>query len=345
VIPLMIASLNRDMVGENQDLTGSSLLLIRSPAATPGFADVLLETLLEAAFDEAKGFGGMGGFPLFRRAETPFMAGSDHYVLADPTVGIPCPMLNQWPDRFYHTSLDTLDKVDPHMLARVGAVAATYAYWIAKAGPQEATWLGHEMVARFKGKILRLVQGKVTEVMGEKTEGISAVLDELKRQVEFLVEREGAAMASLKRLSPGLDVERWEREVAEFARAELARGEAIIRDQAGVLPQTPPPEPTEEEMRAADMVPRRLYRGPIWVQSHLHRLSPTDRERWYRLGKEYKEAMWVVPILAFYWADGKRTLLKIAQRVELETGRREVSLLVEYFELLSKMGLVTLQDT
>ena len=343
-IPRMIAGLNLDMVGEDQDRTGSSLLLVRSPAATPSFADALLEALLEAASDEAKGFGGMGGFSLFRRAETPFMAGSDHYVLADPTVGVPCPMLNQWPDRFYHTSLDTLDKVDPRMLARVGAVAATYAYWIANAGPQEAVWLGHEMVARFKGEILRLVQGKVTEVMGEKTAGLSTVLNELKRQGEFLVEREHGALASLKRLSPSLDVEGWKREVAEFARAELARGQAIIRDQVEELPQTPPTEPTEEEKRAAGMIPRRLYRGPIWAPRYLHKLSPADRERWYRLGKEYKEAMRVVPVLALYWADGKRTLLEIAQRVELEMGRREVSLLMEYFELLSRMGLITMHE-
>jgi hypothetical protein len=34
-------------------------------------------------------------------------------------------MITQWPDKFYHTSTDTLDKVDSTMLARVGTIAAT----------------------------------------------------------------------------------------------------------------------------------------------------------------------------------------------------------------------------
>jgi len=49
-----------------------------------------------------------------------------------------------------------------------------------------------------------------------------------------------------------------------------------------------------------------------------------------------------LPILAQYWADGERTVLEIADLVEMETRQRDVELLVEHFRLLAKMGLVKL---
>jgi len=44
-----------------------------------------------------------------------------------------------------------------------------------------------------------------------------------------------------------------------------------------------------------------------------------------------------------YWADGKRSLLEIADLIELETGQRDVELLVEYFQTLAKLNLVELE--
>ena len=44
--------------------------------------------------------------------------------------------------------------------------------------------------------------------------------------------------------------------------------------------------------------------------------------------------------LALYWVDGTRSLLDIADLVELETGGRDVELLLAYFRLLEKLGFV-----
>ena len=72
-------------------------------------------------------------------------------------------MIIHWPDKFYHTSEDTPDKVSPDSLARSGALAAIYAYWLAAAGPAEAEWLGHLMVARFAAQA-----GREAAATGEK---------------------------------------------------------------------------------------------------------------------------------------------------------------------------------
>ena len=132
-----LAGLNLDMVGADQCQTNGICEFVSLPAAGAAFADHLLNWLRQPFSDG------------IRYKEAPFASGSDHYILSDPSVGIPTPMINDWPDKFYHTSADTPDKVSPAALARSGALAALYAYWLAAAGPADAAWLGHLMVSRF----------------------------------------------------------------------------------------------------------------------------------------------------------------------------------------------------
>lgn len=354
LIPGVVAAINLDMVGEDQNQTGSSLLLIGSPHATPSFVDTLAVELFEAVSDDASGFGGTGSYPLFRWAETPYMPGSDHYILADPSVGIPCPMLNQWPDKFYHTSFDTLDRVSPDMLARAGTIAGTYVYFLAHAGLHDTLWLARAMVARFKCQIISRMQEAITHAMAVTGEGAAAALAgqiaEVERRTGYEIHRARAALQSLQRLSPDLPVDTYADDVDRFAREELSQTLITIGGQAaglgiGELPAPPEPEPDEHERRAAVLVPRRRHRGPIdmAIRARRRRLSPEDRERMYQLAKEHKSAMQVIPVLALYRADGRRTLAGIIDLVELETGKRETGLLVEYFELLEKMELIDIE--
>ncbi len=142
-----LAGLNLDMVGADQAQTGGQWELVDLPLAGASFADHLLAWLREPFLDGV------------RHTETTFSAGSDHYILSDPTVGIPSPMLIHWPDKFYHTSEDTPEKVSPDSLARSGALAAVYAYWLAGAGAAEAKWLGHWMIMAAASPARRISRG------------------------------------------------------------------------------------------------------------------------------------------------------------------------------------------
>ena len=349
-IPRVIAGVNLDMVGQNQELCGSSFLIERPPAATPSFAPDLMERLREELFDGAPSHTGLGSYPLFRHAVTPFSGGSDHYILSDPSVGVPTPMLIQWPDKFYHTSEDTLDKVDPAMLAHVGSLAATYAYFLAVAGPQETTWLGHEMVTRHKARLGRVLQQAMTEMLTlEDGEKLARLAADLERRVAYLVGRECEALDTLRRLWPEGDalIADLQHEVTIAAEHELDRVRAALVQRVSALgldalPPVARPEPDEWTTRAGAMIPRRRYPGPASWRDHQHLLSPEERERWRKLVKAREKGGRTLPILAQYWADGERTVLEIADLVEMETGQRDVELLVEHFRLLAKMGLVEL---
>lgn len=87
---------NLDMVGENQNITGSYLDIVSPPWSLPSFIGELLSSNLEN--------------PGFKRNEGHYTGGSDHYIFDDSTVSVPFTSLTQWPDRFYHSSEDTVDK-------------------------------------------------------------------------------------------------------------------------------------------------------------------------------------------------------------------------------------------
>jgi aminopeptidase YwaD len=336
-IPHMIAGLNLDMVGQDQIKCGSSFLVEYPPDALPSFAPDLLVRLREMLLPQVKTYTNLGGYPLFRCAVTPFSGGSDHYIFSDPSVGVPMPMIIQWPDRFYHTTADTLDKVDPAMLGNTCVLSAAYVYWLAQAGEPEARWLASEMSARFRQRVIGMMQSASTEAWDDRGEGKTHKLnrDHVHRQLRYETERHRAALTSLTRLAP-IDVSAWQASAGAFADAEfnLVAGR-LPEGSAGI----------EIDGEAARMLPRRLVRGPISGDSRVARLAEAERDEWWDLNQRMrKEASRTVPALAQYWTDGQRTVAEIGQLVTLETGLEATHLLVEYFRFLERLGLVMLGE-
>ena len=170
-IPNIVAGINLDMVGHDQEVTKAPLLVERTPEASPSYVNYLLARILKDLTEEAENLGGTGRYALFKWAVTPYSGGSDHYILSDPTVGIPTPMIIHWPDLFYHTSQDTVDKVSPEELKRVVMMTSTYAYFLANAGYEEGLWLANLVVAEAKKRLLETVQEGLSSIMakyGEK---------------------------------------------------------------------------------------------------------------------------------------------------------------------------------
>jgi aminopeptidase YwaD len=351
----LVAGLNLDMVGEDQEQTGSSWLIERPPDAAASFAPDLLVWLrdempaLKGMADVSASHTHLGAYPLYRQAEVPFSGGSDHLALSDPTVGVPTPMIIQWPDRFYHTSADTPDRTDPHSLARAAALAAAYACWLAMAGVEETRWLGYQMVARYKARIAGVAQAAVTEALatGEGLE-LACQAQALDRRLSYLLERQKLALATLERLEPvACLVEDLQAEVGRATQQELswARGLLDLHTASlglAGLPAVPAEEPSEQEREASRLVPRRQVRGPVSFGVELSHLDATDQDAWRRLTEARKGAEHTLTTLALYWADGRRSVLDIVDLVEMEAGVRDIELLLAFFRLLEKAGRVAL---
>jgi aminopeptidase YwaD len=330
-LPRTVAGLNLDMVGEDQEQTDSSWLLIRGSDALPSFAEPLLEALREGYFGQAHSFSGQGDFPLFRHAVVPFSNGSDHYILGDPSVGIPSPMLIQWPDRFYHTTADTIEKVSPASLARSAALAATYAYFVASAGPREVAWLAREMNYRFEARLARKLQSAATAALG----GAAPEGPDWARRVAFRLDRQATALESLRRLDPSFDPQPWRVAAASIADAAWARARDVLEDwrvaDAEMLSDTD-----------AALVPLRRYRGPVSLRPHLRRLPAEQRDAARAMLRRHGAFADLPADVALYWADGQRTLAEILDLTELETQVRDAEGLVGYFKLLERLELIEL---
>ncbi len=114
-----IFALNLDMVGGDPRLNGGSLNLIESSSSSPSIEEAVVSYFLEKEAKSNKSFGGSSELPYMPlNPRVPFEFGSDHDVIA--SYGIPAVMINQWPDRYYHTNEDSPEKISPQTLQIVG---------------------------------------------------------------------------------------------------------------------------------------------------------------------------------------------------------------------------------
>jgi hypothetical protein len=120
------AMINLDMIGADPTKSGSVLNLYRTPFSLPSTLNNVVRYWLQREAkrkDDRLEDGIVAPLPF---DYLQYSAGSDHFMLTDSTVGIPAVMLNQSPDRFYHTSTDTVDKLDTRQMAyssRIGALS------------------------------------------------------------------------------------------------------------------------------------------------------------------------------------------------------------------------------
>ena len=345
LIPQIVAGINLDMVGENQAKTGSVLMVESPPAAMPSFAPALLSRLRDDVVEAKMSFGHAGTrLRLFRSQTTFFSGGSDHMVTSDPTVGIPTPMLIQWPDSFYHTTADTMENVDARSLWLAGTLAGSYLYWLAAAGRDEALWLGWEMLHRYERDLAGAVGDALVAMADLAPQEQAKAWRELNDLAAFRQEQVEAALGSLARLAPvddalpGLLVDLH----------DLSDG-ILDRARHQVRPRRLPEVPFEEDAwsrRAAHIVPRRLYRGPIMEMGSPRSLFDFDADDLATWRSLYEQTPnWRrVRALAEYWTNGRRNLAEIARLVALESGQRAGETIETWFNLLAKAGLMALDE-
>lgn len=317
-----VAAINLDMVGESQAQCGSTFLLEQAPHFLGSFADELLARVRTAAQDWVRDFSGAGHYSLARLADVPYSGGSDHALWLDPAMGVPCPMLIQWPDRYYHTDLDSPDRCDPDSLALAVRSAATYAGFVAMAGADEIRWL-LQLVAR--GARRRML----------------AALDRPRPRLAAEAERERAlrALASVERLTTGLPA-------GHAVRLALASHLPLAVDELeGFWDSEILPAVVHEPVVIA------VTPGRVPVRD-LGALLPPMRgllSGWDALGESRQQRLYAVESaipggsttldLAWFACDGVRGIHDIAARLALEGHDTDGAALEEWFELLAALGL------
>ena len=350
-IPKIVAALNLDMVGEDQDKTGSVLTVHKTSDSLPSYVNAVIEAIFEEAQKELAAFGSKPRTASFRHTVEEFSSGSDHYIYSDPTVGIACPMMIQWPDKFYHTSADTIDKVSPHSLAKVATIAATYAYFLANAGDIEGPWIASQVISREKTSIIKTVQATLDKAACAEMDPreVDKHRDWLREKLEFDTEVAAEAMRSIKRIAPNIDgtVGPLTSELMTYADEEYDHAVKVMEDLAEKqgITELPDYEPEEKTLpEGAEKVPEKLYRGPVSSRPWVAKLGKEDREALRALNKKHNVTYGGPMTLALYWTDGSRSIAEISRMVELESGSTNLAYMVEYFGFMEKMDLVKLDN-
>jgi len=338
-IPVTTAGINLDMVG-SQGTLKSPLLLERTPDALPSFVNDLAEIILEELDSES---GTNPQTPVsVKPGGSPLSGRSDHLVLSDPSVGIPCPLVFHWPDVSYHSSLDTADKLDPVEMEKAGKLAAAYTFFIASAGRTEVEWLAAVMCRKAKERISKEVIEILKDFDSRKTrkeienedrkKQIKKAKYSFSERLDYFLERELLSLRSVKRLGYTV-TEDLEKELIEFVDAQKKRIPAI--------------EPGREGKGCASTstcswIPKRIYRGPISMRKTLLELPYKERRVYGRKMDKYRDVRFTGD-LAVYWSDGKRTLSHIARLITYEIGKSSLEFLKWYFEFLQVHGLIELK--
>jgi len=358
-ISRIIAGVNLDMVGHDQDLTKGPLLVEKTPEANPSYVNYLMVKIMKDLAKDGENFGGTGKYALFKWAVTPYSGGSDHYVLSDPSVGVPTTMIIHWPDLYYHTSLDTIDKVSAEELKRVVVMTSTYAYFFANAGYEECLWLANQVTTEAKTRLLDTVQGELSQLMAEedkseKPERIVKALKEVEERVSYVLNREIGALWSIDKIVPKKEkrmskayLRNLETDVKRLAKRDLERVRQAAKMYSkakgyGELPVFKKPKMKKDEKTAAEMVPRRIYRGPISMDLALEKMTEESRVAYWKMMLKKKKLESTLD-LAVYWTDGVRSLLEISKLVKQEAGKVDLGFLIDYFRILSQYGLIKVE--
>ena len=157
----VIAGLCLDSVGQDFGICGGEFVLFQSPETNASFIDGLMEHLFAAAAAEPIGRFSWDSYATFPWHTEPFW-GNDAFI-SDGFFDIPTPQMSTWPDRFYHSSMDTPDQMSENTLGRAGAIAGTYLYLLATAGAREALWFAGLAARDWKRRICHALSMEVVD--------------------------------------------------------------------------------------------------------------------------------------------------------------------------------------
>jgi hypothetical protein len=260
-----------------------------------------------------------GGKEPLRAEYSAYSMGSDHDVYQDSSFGIPAIYLNDWPDRYIHTNLDTAANIDPTKLKRAGFIGAASGYFLAGMNADGAR---SALIAIDFDRLLRMNSAAVRAAQLSESESGNLIWQYLNSEV--------GRFESINRIVP-----------QPIALGEVAFERYIPIQTLANHAGTPKPATGDGLMVFAR---KTQPAGPLAVfgydyfevewakRGHTTKPKLLEYEgRWGR-GEEY-----AYEVLNF--ADGKRNVQQIRDAVSAEYGPVPLELVLEYLKALQEIGV------
>jgi hypothetical protein len=309
-----VAAMTVDTPAASYDLAGTEYTLYLNPHVAMSYADALIVRIAAECLPPTR--------PWHWHE---FMPGTDSYF-GDPSIGIP----DVWPYsgtgvQTHHNSEDKPETVDARSLRDLTAMIATYLYFNATAGEQEAPWLEQITLEQSFQRIESAASDALNGVLSGDAESGSYGLE----RVAYFAERGKEAVLSALRVVPigrhGDVEQRMQPVLADintFGDLELAR----LR-QAGAKPATAKPDPEAEKI-----IVQRKRMGTL-------PLDDLPQDQW----DGHPSGAWdTTATIALYWCDGKRNLARVIHLTEMELGPKHFDF-DGYFRFLERHGYVSFE--
>jgi len=355
-----VAGINLDMVGQNQELCKSTLNLDRTPDSLPSYLNDYVFSLIEQSIKEFDTVTGFGSSSTFRYNTTTFSGGSDHAEFTNSTIGVPCIMLLQWPDMFYHTSMDTIDKVSEDSLKRIGWITTVAALTLANATADTAYFLANHTASKGISRIEDTAREAAEELFKKKEdpklkEKPAELAKELaktslryKNKIAHIIWREQEATKSVQKLgeNPELNalINKLCEDIANQGQQKIARLEEVLNFIAKTLAITIPTklEETEADAELKRLIPKRLFKGTLNFDLLKKVLGEKEYE-WYQEIDEKERSFHNKAAEFVNFMDGKRNAYDILKAVSAEYSETNPEYALKFLRDLEKANLITFQ--
>jgi aminopeptidase YwaD len=326
------AVVHMDMVGGGPE-TKAVFHVTRGPMSLPSFVQNVAWAFAVWVNEESDQFAAMGKaeYPLLSaeggkeplRAEySAYSMGSDHDVYQDSSFAIPAIYLNDWPDRYIHTNLDTAANLDPTKLKRAAFIGAASGYFLAGMSEHNLPTVlrlvkfdSQRLVLDIAEKRDQVSQYDGGEIQRAESDGIRPLV---KSVTDFLNMSFDYGVPALARMSQNLDLN---------SEGMSVKTMLLAGDFGKTWKRRPEP-------KGPTAVFGYDYFEAEWAK-HGHTTKPKllEYQGLWGGGEEY-----AYEVLNF--ADGNRNTQQIRDVVSAEYGPIPAELILEYLKALEEIGLV-----
>ncbi|MDP2886859.1 MAG: M28 family peptidase [Ignavibacteria bacterium] len=355
-----LCNINMDMVGEWLSRNKSYMCLMRTTYGNPHFVNDVVENYFR--------FVGEGNqehlqnrsnyFPVTHRivaptgADEPFYysiethyGASDHEVFNDWGVQVPGIMMIAWPDQWYHTSGDHVDKADPTQLKRVAVIGAASAYTIATADDAMATRIAGEITSNATARLGHQMVRGLEELNKATKETLAEAYRAARVYLEAAAMNEKNTLETILQLAVdkkrvGEYLASTKKSVEQIAKTELDVLERHMRTTAEGLKAEPVTiQFSALEKKASKMFPKPTVKvkenGYGGYREYLPRTQTTRGQ-----GESRRLDRSELQLLI----NGKNSILDIKNMLDAQAERRtDLQDVMNYVEILKTAGLVDME--
>jgi hypothetical protein len=348
-----LCNINLDMVGLLLSRSQSFMCLMRTTFGNPHYINDVMENYYRFVGDgnRERIQNRSTTYPVLQRivaptgADEPFYysiethyGASDHEVFNDWGVQVPGIMMIDWPDRWYHTSGDHVDKTDPTQLKRVTVITAAAAYTIANAGDDMAVKIASETAGNGAQRLGHQLARGLAEMDDATAATLADAYTGAREHVEAAVINEKNTLETVNELAADKarvagHVLALQKTMDQSGAAHLAAIDAHMKAAAARLAVPAVVlKPTDLEAKAATIIPKQTAKVTANGYQGYRQFLPAAALAKFR-GLDTNELARLV--------NGRQSVLDMKKMLETQAPvKADLQLMLDYMDVLAQAGLV-----